>query len=247
MPRQCLFCDQNADSKEHLWPLWILERRKSQPIRHSIGGSPVKIIPTPELTVRTVCRLCNNEWMNDLETKNKPLIGCLMDDFSAPLDASQQSLLAAWAMKTAMVSDSVNTRSRSLFYERSECEKLRLSYTIPERTSIWIGRYVGDGFSLDGTDIGITVPEVPQVKKGHVTTILVGHFAIQVLAVRFLPEYKSTVKVMPKTGQWDDLLLNIWPIGSRPVAWPPPLSFTKSGSLSIARLADRWRIGNKSA
>jgi hypothetical protein len=147
-----------------------------------------------------------------------------------------------------MVLDSVNTRSRRLLFERSECESLRLGYRIPERTRIWIGRYVGSALSLNGTDIGVTVPEVPEVAKGHVTTILVGHLAIQVLVLRVLPEYQDkSIKVLPKSGPWNDLLLNIWPISSRPVTWPPHLSFTKSGSLSIARIADRWRIGAKSA
>lgn len=57
-----------------------------------------------------------------------------MQDLSVPIDASQQSTLTAWALKTAMVFDSVNTRDRSLFYTRSERENLRLSSTIPEVT-----------------------------------------------------------------------------------------------------------------
>jgi hypothetical protein len=250
MPRQCLFCDRKADSKEHLWASWILEVRKKKkwgPIRHSVGGSPVKIIPNAELTVGTVCGTCNNGWMSDLETQNKPLIGCLLQDISTPLDSSHQSTLALWTLKTAMVLDSVDTRSRSLFYERSECEKLRLSSTIPEQTAIWIGQYIGSDLSLDGADLGLTIPEVPINLTGHVTTILVGHLAIQILSLHVLEHKNRKITVNPNPGQWDDLLLNIWPIGTRPVTWPPLLSFTNGGSRSIATLADRWRLGSKSA
>ncbi len=246
MARQCLFCERSADSKEHLWASWILERVKSEPIRHSIGTAPVKIIGTPELTVKTVCPPCNNGWMSALETHNKPLIGCLMQDISTPLDSSQQSSLAAWAMKAAMVLDSVNTRDRNLFYKRSECEKLRLSSTIPPRTSIWIGRYsVRNSLGAFGTDLGIDTSDTPNVAKGCATTILVGHLAIQVLAVHVLAEYKDRAvgEIAPKPGRWNDLLLKLWPIGSRPITWPPPLTFTNGGPRSFARLIDRWKIG----
>ena len=244
MPRQCLFCDRNADSKEHLWSSWILGRRKWEPIRHSIGKSPVKIIATPELTVRTVCEPCNNDWMSALEAQNIQLIGCLMQDISAPLDASQQASLAAWALKTAMVLDSVSRRGRNFFYERSECEMFRVSSTIPERTNIWIGRSSVNSLGAFGTDFWIFVPDKTKVARGCATTIIVGHLAIQVLVVHVLPGHQGiNFTFNPKPGQWNHLLLNIWPIGSRPITWPPPLTFTNSGSRSIARLMDRWRIG----
>jgi len=246
MPRRCLFCDNTADSKEHLWASWVLERVKWEPIRHSIGKSPVKILDTPELTVRAVCRQCNNGWMSAIEQQSKPLIACLMQDISAPLDHSQQSSLTAWAMKTAMVLDAVNTRDRNLFYEKGECENLRLSSTIPPRTNIWIGRYsVRNSLGAFGTDLGIDMQGAPKAAKGCATTILVGHLAIQVLAVHVLPEYadRAVGQIAPKAGRWNDLLLNIWPIGSRPVRWPPPMSFMESGSLGIATLIGRWKIG----
>jgi hypothetical protein len=245
MGRQCLFCDRKADSREHLWAAWILERVKKQPIRHSIGKSPVKTLARPEMKIRTVCEPCNNGWMSALEEQNIPLMACLLQDISAPLDASQQSSLAVWTLKTAMVLDSMNKRDRSFFYERSECEKLRLTSTIPARTNIWIGRYSMSGLGAFGTDLWIVMPDGPRIAKGCATTIIVGHLAIQVLAIHVLPEYKDRIinEISPKAGQWDDLLLPIWPVGSRPVTWPPRLTFTNSGSLSIAHLMERWRIG----
>jgi hypothetical protein len=70
---------------------------------------------SPELKIGTVCEPCNNGWMSSLEERNIPLIGCLLQDISTPLDACQQSSLAVWTLKTAMVLDSVNKRDRSLF------------------------------------------------------------------------------------------------------------------------------------
>lgn len=244
--RQCLFCNNVADSKEHLWASWILERVKWAPIRHSIGNSPVKILATPELKVKSVCKQCNNGWMSALEQQNKPLMGCLMQDIYAPIDHSQQSSLTAWAMKTAMVLDSVNTRDRTLFYQKGECENLRVSSAIPPRTEIWIGRYsVRNTLGAFGTDLGIAMPEAPKAATGCATTILAGHLAIQVLAVHVLPEYKDQAVggIAPKPGRWNDLLTKVWPIGSQPIIWPPPLSFVETGPLAIATLMGRWKIG----
>ena len=161
-PRQCLFCANIANSKEHAMPLWILRIRKDKrwgPIRRFVEGLPVKITTSAEIKIKAVCRACNNDWMSKLENDSKPLIGCLLQDFSLSLDTSQQTLLARWTVKTAMVFDGV-TKERNRFYTRSECENLYLNSKIPDRTTIWIGRYYGSGFSLDGTEvwIGASIP-----------------------------------------------------------------------------------------
>jgi hypothetical protein len=63
MPIQCIFCDNNSGSKEHLWPKWIHERKDFGPLNFQLGGSEKKVIPNPEITVKTVCGVCNNGWM----------------------------------------------------------------------------------------------------------------------------------------------------------------------------------------
>jgi hypothetical protein len=47
--------------------------------------------------------------MSDLEEESKPLLGCLLQDVAMPLDQSQQRTIALWAIKTAMVSESIGT------------------------------------------------------------------------------------------------------------------------------------------
>lgn len=135
---QCLFCQKQAGSREHLWAAWIHQRiRRRQPVRIDFGDRSVRMSNDPEIKVKTVCGTCNNGWMSNLEQACIPLIGSLMQDLAAPLDPAQQTLLSTWAVKTAMVLDSTNTRNRKLFYERTECENLRLTSTIPDRTTVW--------------------------------------------------------------------------------------------------------------
>jgi hypothetical protein len=254
MARQCLFCDNKAGSREHLWPAWIHERLQiTTPTRIAIGKKPVQYSSSPEIIVKTVCGTCNNGWMSTLEGQCVPLVGSLMQDISASLDDSQQSLLTAWALKTTMVTDSTNKTTRNLFYDKSEREKLRANYAIPERTKVWIGRASKSSLAAIGTDIWIDMPPTPKVANGSVTTIVVGHLVIQVLSIHVLPDHvlsdAAITVVQPKPGQWDQSLLAVWPIGSRRVTWPPKLSFdtVKRGPLSIVELLDRWKIGKNAS
>jgi hypothetical protein len=254
MARQCLFCDNKAGSREHLWPAWIHERLQiTTPIRIAIGKKPVQKSSNPEIKVKTVCGTCNNGWMSALEGQCVPLVGSLVQDISTPLDDSQQSLLTAWALKTAMVTDSTNKTTRNLFYEKSEREKLRANYTIPERTKVWIGRASRSSLAAIGTDVWIDLAPTPKVAKSSVTTIVVGHLAIQVFSIHVLPDHLQSeaaiTAVQPKPGRWDESLLPVWPIGSRPIMWPPRLTFdtVNSGPLSIAALLDRWKIGKNAS
>jgi hypothetical protein len=119
MPIQCIFCDNNSGNKEHLWPKWIHERKDFGPLNFQLGGSEKKVIPNPEITVKTVCGVCNNGWMSKLESENIPTFGSMLQDIAIPLDEVQQKSVAAWSVKTAMVSDSMKGRAAAnQFYSR---------------------------------------------------------------------------------------------------------------------------------
>jgi len=241
--RQCVFCSRPAKTKEHLWSDWILKGLALKtPIRYVIGRAQPKILESPDITVKCVCRDCNNGWMSSLEAANKPIIGCLMRDISAPLDTAQQTALALWAVKTAMVADAVRKCDRR-FYERGECEQLRLSSLLPANIRVWLARYSGSALLTQGTDIWIAIPEAAKAGNGCASTIIVGHLAIQVLAFRVRPEYRDrAITVKPKPGLWEQLLVEIWPISST-VTWPPVSTFSRNGQFPIDLLPDRWKIG----
>src|SRR5208337_3743580 len=209
--RQCLFCANNANSKEHACPLWILKMRKDKnwgPIKRTVEGRPTKITASAEVKIKAVCQPCNNGWMSGLETENKSLIGGLLNDRPLPLDTSQQRSLARWTLKTAMVLDGV-TKERNRFYTRSECENLYLKSVIPDRTTIWVGRYYRTGYSLDGTEVWIDLPGTPRVAKICATTIVVGHLVIQSVTVHVAPEHKGR-EIAGHIIVVDGTLLDIW-------------------------------------
>jgi hypothetical protein len=184
--------------------------------------------------------------MSRVENKTKPIIACMFEDLTIPLDRQQQTLLSNWAVKTAMVLDSIkNPQSNSRFYRKPECVTFRERRIIPDRVRIWIGRSALSALGAYGTDVTIVTPQGSPLGVGTATTIVVGHLAVQAMALQLHPEFKdrSITDVNPKPGDWDNLLVQIWPIAHDSVMWPPRVTFTNSGPRSIATLMDRWRIG----
>lgn len=147
-------------------------------------------------------------------------------------------------MKT-MVLDGVNAKNRGHFFTRSECETLRLQRRIPDKTVVEIGVYVRSGYSADGTIVSFDFPNAPKAAKASVSTFVIGHLVIQVVTVHHEPEHEnaSIGRVAIGDGEWDKLLLRIWPVATQPVTWPPQATFENSGSRSIATLQNRWRMG----
>jgi hypothetical protein len=182
--------------------------------------------------------------MSDLEVLNRPVIGALIHDLSFALDDSQQTNLAVWTMKTAMLLDAIN-RERPPFYDATERIQLRTQSAMPPGTVVWIARFSGSGFHVGGTDVWLDQGEVKKAAQGCVTTIIIGHLAIQSVTIhRLQAEHlgQPIESINIKQGEWNRSTTQIWPV-SGPVTWPPTLSFTRRGPRSIGALIDRWKTG----
>jgi hypothetical protein len=84
-----------------------------------------------------------------------------------------------------------------------------------------------------------------RIGTGSTVTILAGHFIAQVVTLRMTPQCKANVEILPKPGDWENMLISIWPISRQTAEWPPKASFTNGGPLGIGYLMDRWRLGDK--
>ena len=200
--RNCLFCPNPANSREDIWPKWILQRlRIKGPIRAEIAKTKSFVMWGPKAAHKSkcVCKTCNNGWMSALEDVNIPLLGCLLRDIAMPLDRSQQEVIATWVIKTSMVTESTAHPTRQQFYSVAEREQLRTSLSIPARTSVWLGRYSGTGtIAMKGTDAW-SGTESPVAVQGYVYTILFGYLVIQSLTLHVEGEYGDTpITIHPK-------------------------------------------------
>jgi hypothetical protein len=181
--------------------------------------------------------------MSDLEAQNKPQISAMMHGKGIVLDPMQQKLFTRWAILKAMVVEGSN-RERPSFYDEFERKSLKpLASALPVRTSVWVGLFAGEGLHAGGTDVWGEIDNVARALHGCVTTIVVGHLAVQVLTIHVLPTFATRVfnlETLP--GKWDAQLLNVWPVfGS--IRWPPRISFAVKGPDSIGRLVYRFNTG----
>jgi hypothetical protein len=249
MPPSCIFCDNESGSEEHIWPAWLHRRRDFGPLRVQEGTGPEEVVDDPQRTINTVCHTCNNTWMSQLEQKNIPTLGTMVDNKPLMIDPGRQRLLREWSVKTAMINDSVKARhGNENFYTREERVKMRESRAIPDRTQVWIGQLDGSHLGIHGTDFTITRGGKTRLGEGSVTTIYMGYFVTQILTVHLRPEFTHLdIPVSPKPGDWSRKLIETWPTAKKKVFWPPAAPFTNGGIDGIAYLMDRWRMGEKVA
>lgn len=246
----CIFCDKRAGSREHLWPQWIHERKDFGPLRMQRRNEE-REVPDPRITVRTVCRACNNGWMSALEEANIPFVGNMFQDLTLRIEREHQLLISRWVTKTAMMFDSARPkRSGIRYYTDAESTAFRANLAIPPRTRIWLGRLETKHLYAGGTDFLYKMrdTDLPMVFQ-TIFTIVAGHFVAQIVSQRALPGFEEgeTRELSPKPGDWDSKLIQIWPIQRDWVMWPPERTFTNGGLDGIGHLGDRWRIGEKVA
>ena len=141
MARKCIFCGKRANSVEDAIPLWLARRYPAEAIMDlQLGeGQPVISyqVKQPELRVKRVCRKCNNEWMNRLEERTKPIIIRLQEEPSCELDIHDCQSLALWTCKTAMVMEATKPPVQWVYTELDRC-LLSLKDLMPESVEVWI-------------------------------------------------------------------------------------------------------------
>lgn len=184
--------------------------------------------------------------MSALEGATRPIMAPLVLDIAIPLDALQQWTMALWAVKTAMVMESVTARERPYFYTQDERHRLRTSSALPLNTSVWLGRHFGGPLLQHwGTNVRDGIPEAPTTIKGFVNTLAFHRLAIQVITVRIPSVYRDTpINIQPKPGPWDRLLIPISP-AERKVDWPPSLSIDDTTAFDFQAVHERWSLINE--
>ena len=145
-------------------------------------------------------------------------------------------------MLKAMVVDSIKP-DRQPFYTQSERTELKDHATLPSRTFVWLGRLSRKAYHASGTDIWGEIENIPKSSHGNVTTIIVGHLLVQILALHVTEQFASQpVEIGCKPGNWTVNLLDIWPTVGL-LRWPPSVSFTFEGADSIVTVFNKWKIG----
>jgi hypothetical protein len=203
-PRTCIFCGATPLTAEHIWPGWA--RRMLPPdlvVPHTVSAEMATAEPTSrtfpqrvfDQTAKVVCASCNNGWMEQLETRNRPFLEAALNGRGRALHRSGQRSLAAWAFKTALV---INY---GLF--RAHRTGLPLAYTRhlldtgepPPEVGIWMTAFTADeparvistGLALSKPGERVTDNDPPNFS---VVTFTFGPLAFQVAGGHEFPSHR---------------------------------------------------------
>lgn len=204
-PRPCIFCARAANSKEHIWPLWLHELLGPQApgVRHNremhtyspkegsrVTGPVGRQGDIRTIRIRAVCRTCNNGWMSGLEEEVRPILTPLIKGESCTLTGAQLKTLAQWLTLKALVVEHANAETsmtpredRTAFFEHG---------VIPPYFNLYAAHNVGQSrlfFRRHSHTIAAN-PEgpVPPLDGTHrniqSVTIVAGEAVFQIVATR---------------------------------------------------------------
>jgi hypothetical protein len=245
----CLFCGHDFDPKggprektdEHVFPDWsrpYLQKDESERGSHwhwkqsgeereerTFRGVPA------QQTIGDVCKLCNNGWMSDIETRVKPYLVPAMQGKGRTFGKQGQLELATWALKTALVIGAKGGYVPTPAEFLRDFERKRR----PEaKARVWIGATPQDEWTyIDSRRLKVVSKgdEPPAAANAHVTVLAIGHVAFYVVgwSVR-----KPRMEFVYR--DFGGSLRPIWP-SRGPVDWPPPQILSRKG---LDRLADGY-------
>ena len=229
---RCAFCPRKADSKEHAWEDWALDRLRTKDsgiIGHLEGGEIYE--PSQKaVRIKCLCDRCNGGWLKNLVDAAKPMVASMIADLSISLDIPQQWVLSAWATSRAMVWEHIAREPRPLFYSDTHRVGLRATRTVPPNTWVWIARYGGTA-QTGAWASDYTIPE-----RMHVTSLIYGRLLVQILSVRTNASTQPGTVINPKPGPWPLNTVRIWP-SQRIARWPPHLTVDDA---SLEDFVGRW-------
>ena len=205
------------------------------------GQKEQKVIPNPQITVKSVCGACNNGWMSDPREVEHPA--------NREYAPEPHAAVGGWAAnsgsplghtKTAMVLDSSRPRAEGpRFYLRPDECRRTCEQDLSFRRELAFGwvkyrnqAYIHAGmthFLYSRQDNG-----KPMIRS-WIGTFVVGHFAAQIITQHTLADFDDhTVRdLAPKPGDWDNRLIQIWPAEHDWLMWPPGVPFTNGGPAGV--------------
>lgn len=225
---KCMFCSNTELTKEHVWPLWLLEfskafgkfastdtRDATRKVRRSIR--------TPEVTVNCVCEQCNNGWMSGLEGGvASRLIKAMSMGVPTEMSKSEGKTLATWATKTAMVAENMAHESIRFFLPQ-HMEHLKSTLSPPPGVGVQIARAALSPYRLLCTVRGAQSVNADGFSgRIHTVRLVIGQLVLHVIGV-WIDSQGDANALLASADNYAQLR-SLWPWSPQRVRlrWPPP-------------------------
>jgi hypothetical protein len=187
------------------------------------------------LTVRRVCRECNNEWMSVLEGKAGRILRPIISGHDARIGRDGQAVVARWSAKMALMLGYAHGIDVTPQEDRYH---LRTNSWPSDKMSVAIaayncgGHFQGTSYCLQAElDADLPADEFEGF-EGYAITFAIGYFAAQVIGhfgrQEFAAEYEGL----------DDAIIQVWPTATYLASWPPHYSLDGATLERFAHLGD---------
>ncbi len=254
--RQCIFCDNRVDSKEHIWSQWMHPflgeaSSRSRYNRHTISRvphGPEKVFgPTGKpggpfnIQVREVCEPCNNGWMGRQEQRARPFLESMLKGEPVVTSSDQIAELALWCAQKFIVIEHAS-RGTALT-PRSDREALRTDRKIPPYFRIYAGNHTSESRSglirhshtLSLSPAGPKPPLDGMDRNIQTISLIVGKLFIHLNAARIDGfNFEETYFV---SRVWDEC--RIWPDPNSSHRWPHRPSLDDAGLSTMSAGIDQ--------
>jgi hypothetical protein len=235
----CIFCANHRKmSKEHVFPSWLKEHfprglndthgayamslntqanAYTKIFEKKHGGSSTTI------TVRVVCRECNNEWMSKLEQAVRPILSPLIRGEEIILTQDQQRVLATWIVKTAMTAE--YRYPEAIAVPQTQRQALMSNEEPPDGWLVGIAHYKGRKWRdavLYRQMIGISpIDKLDEPHNGRdfvqTTCFGLGDLFVQTMCLPY------SIDDEPPIDETQKPMRQLWPVANRTLVWPPPM------------------------
>jgi len=225
--RQCIFCDAKADTAERIFPDWIGKVITNTEIEVEVvtltedGYTSCRNYPAKGAAgqrAKVVCGTCNGGWMSDLQGEAKPLLVPLVAGKPKGLTTVEQLLAAEWAIKTAMVGETVMRYVNA--FSQEDRELVRREHRPPLRAGVHAASYAVDephATRFFRVVLGTSLDNAP-VADVYINTIQIGHLILQVRGTHSFPATDN--RALERIAVPNEVEIPLWPPVER-CEWPP--------------------------
>jgi len=238
--RRCTFCHVEKVTKEHVFPEWIAKLLKETlQIEDWAASRPGGITwkkPDLDVAVKRVCKKCNETWMAGIEDEAIPILTPLIlaDETPIHFSTADQTTVARWAYKTALMASFVEKGMRHSAY--SDFFKTQMP---PPHSAIIIAAHSGTPFLMLAPRQGTFL-----LKWRHLgrSGELKGDFNVITLSI-----YRLVFQVILYDGDALPFMSIpriegtsvLWPIRD-PVSWPPEMKALSDNALNEFATLTNW-------
>ena len=232
----CIFCWGNdfKPSREDVLRQWVRKEYPATTWQISDFETKYRFASRKGLDgviSKAPCTRCSNVWMERLESKARPILVPMMHGVHCMLNQSKQTSIAAWLLKTAMDYDlRTDLKTGVTYYTPEECHAMMSSNFIPPDTRMFLAEFRGAPPTFVNLEMGMEVDptKIPYMCEGimgletYTATFVIKHLVLQVFSFR-RPELMMNEPLDFEIADcWSPLGVQIWPIQSPTISWPPP-------------------------